>query len=71
VNRGVAYLDGRVFRGTPDGRLVALRSDSGRALWNVQVGDPSLGEFTSSAPLPGAGPSSSGSPGVIGASAAG
>jgi len=51
VNRGVAYLDGRVFRGTPDGRLVALRSDSGRALWNVQVGDPSLGEFTSSAPV--------------------
>src|SRR6266699_4047972 len=51
VNRGVAYLDGRVFRGTPDGRLVALRSDSGRVLWNVKVGDPAAGEFTSSAPV--------------------
>ena len=51
VNRGVAYLDGRVFRGTPDGRLVALRSNSGQVLWNVKVGDPSLGEFTSSAPI--------------------
>jgi alcohol dehydrogenase (cytochrome c) len=51
VNRGVAYLDGRVFRGTPDGRLVAMRSDSGQVLWNVKVGDPSIGEFTSSAPI--------------------
>jgi len=51
VNRGVAYLDGRLFRGTPDGRLVALRSDSGRVLWNVKVGDPAVGEFTSSAPI--------------------
>src|SRR5256884_4332161 len=50
-NRGVAYLDGRVFRGTPDGRLVALRSDSGRVLWNVKVGDPAVGEFTSSSPI--------------------
>jgi alcohol dehydrogenase (cytochrome c) len=51
VNRGVAYLDGRLFRGTPDGRLVALRSNSGQVLWNVKVGDPSIGEFTSSAPI--------------------
>jgi len=51
VNRGVAYLDGRVFRGTPDGRLLALRSDSGHVLWNVKVGDPAVGEFLSSAPI--------------------
>ena len=51
VNRGVAYLDGRVFRGTPDARLVALSSDSGQVLWNIKVGDPSLGAFTSSAPI--------------------
>jgi alcohol dehydrogenase (cytochrome c) len=51
VNRGVAYLDGRVFRGTPDARLVALSSDSGKVLWNVKVGDPSVGAFTSSAPI--------------------
>jgi alcohol dehydrogenase (cytochrome c) len=51
VNRGVAYLDGRVFRGTPDARLVALSSDSGKVLWSVKAGDPSVGEFTSSAPI--------------------
>jgi len=51
VNRGVAYLDGRLFRGTPDGRLVALSSDSGRVLWNVKAGDPAKGEFTASAPI--------------------
>jgi alcohol dehydrogenase (cytochrome c) len=51
VNRGVAYLDGLVFRGTPDGRLVALRSDSGHVVWNAKVGNPSIGEFTSSAPI--------------------
>ena len=51
VNRGAAYLDGRLFRGTPDGRLVALGSNSGRVIWNVKVGDPAVGEFLSSAPV--------------------
>lgn len=51
VNRGVAYLDGRVFRGTGDGRLLSLSADSGTVLWNVQAGDPAAGEFLSSAPI--------------------
>ena len=51
VNRGVAYLAGRLFRGTPDGRLLALDARTGRMVWDVQVGDPSKGEFTSSAPV--------------------
>ena len=51
VNRGVAYLDGRVFRGTPDGRLVALSSGTGRVMWNVPVGNAVDGEFLSSAPI--------------------
>jgi alcohol dehydrogenase (cytochrome c) len=51
VNRGVAYLDGRIFRGTADGRLMALSSDSGRVLWDIQAGNPDVGEFLSSAPV--------------------
>ncbi len=39
VNRGVAYLDGRVFVGTFDGRLVALDAADGSVLWDVQTTD--------------------------------
>jgi alcohol dehydrogenase (cytochrome c) len=51
VNRGVAYLDGRVFRGTDDARLVALDAATGKVLWTDIVGDASLGEYIASAPL--------------------
>jgi alcohol dehydrogenase (cytochrome c) len=51
VNRGVAYLDGRIIRGTGDGRVVALDAKSGRQLWLVKAGDPLKGEFFSSAPI--------------------
>ncbi|MEP4149514.1 MAG: PQQ-dependent dehydrogenase, methanol/ethanol family [Halioglobus sp.] len=39
VNRGVAYVDGRVFVGTYDGRLVALNAEDGKVLWDVQTTD--------------------------------
>ncbi|HXS28395.1 MAG TPA: PQQ-binding-like beta-propeller repeat protein, partial [Steroidobacteraceae bacterium] len=51
VNRGVAYLDGRVFRGTDDARLVALDATSGAVLWTDIVGDAAIGEYIASAPL--------------------
>lgn len=51
VNRGVAYLDGRVFRGTADGRLLALDAKTGKLLWKVQPANPKVGEFLSSAPI--------------------
>lgn len=51
TNRGVAYGNGRVFRGTGDGRLVALDAGSGRALWTVQPASPEDGEFFSAAPI--------------------
>jgi alcohol dehydrogenase (cytochrome c) len=51
VNRGVAYLNGRLFRGMPGTRLAALNAASGKVLWDVKVGDLSLGEFLSSAPI--------------------
>src|SRR6185437_2595541 len=51
VNRGVAYLDGRVFRGTDDARLFALDATTGAVLWTDVVGDPTAGEYIASAPL--------------------
>ncbi len=51
VNRGVAYLDGRVFRGTDDARLIALNASTGAVLWTDVVGDPTIGEYVASAPL--------------------
>jgi alcohol dehydrogenase (cytochrome c) len=51
VNRGVAYLDGRIFRGTSDGRVLALDARTGQQLWVVKAGDPLNGEFFSSAPI--------------------
>lgn len=51
VNRGVAHYGGRLFRGTDDGRVLALDVRSGETLWSNVVGDPAVGEFVSSAPL--------------------
>jgi alcohol dehydrogenase (cytochrome c) len=51
VNRGVAYLDGRLYRGMPGTRLAALDAATGRVLWDVKVGNLEVGEFVSSAPL--------------------
>lgn len=39
VNRGVAYLDGKIFVATYDGRLVALNADNGDVVWDVQTTD--------------------------------
>ncbi|MEP7176450.1 MAG: PQQ-binding-like beta-propeller repeat protein, partial [Gemmatimonadales bacterium] len=44
VNRGVAYADGRLFRGANDGRLYALDARTGEEIWNVVAGDVSRGE---------------------------
>jgi alcohol dehydrogenase (cytochrome c) len=51
VNRGAAYLNGRVFRGTDDGRLIALDASTGAELWTSIVGEASIGEYVSGAPL--------------------
>ena len=37
VNRGVAYLDGRIYVGTIDARLVALAADTGDVVWEVRT----------------------------------
>ncbi len=37
VNRGVAYMDGRVFRGTSDAHMVAMDANDGRTIWDVTL----------------------------------
>jgi PQQ-dependent dehydrogenase (methanol/ethanol family) len=51
VNRGVAYADGRLFRGSNDGRLYALDARTGEVLWNVVAGDVKRGETFPAAPI--------------------
>jgi len=50
-NRGVAIKDGRVFRGTTDGYLLALDRERGTVLWARRAGDATKGETFSMAPL--------------------
>jgi alcohol dehydrogenase (cytochrome c) len=50
-NRGVALLDGRLFRGTCDGRLIALDASTGALLWKNVIAVPQLGESTTAVPL--------------------
>jgi len=51
INRGVAVGDARVFFGTLDGQLIALRADSGKPVWRVRVGDSTKGFSETMAPL--------------------
>ncbi|MEQ8660806.1 MAG: PQQ-binding-like beta-propeller repeat protein [Gammaproteobacteria bacterium] len=50
VNRGVAYANGVLYRGTTDARLIAIDAASGATVWQQQAGDPQQGEFFSAAP---------------------
>ena len=36
-NRGLAYLDGRLFLGATDGRLIAIDSTNGQEIWSVNT----------------------------------
>ena len=51
VNRGLAYLDGRLFRGTLDGRLLALDAKTGAVLWERQVAIKDKAETIPAAPI--------------------
>lgn len=50
-NRGAAYVNGKVVRGTADGRLFALDAKDGTLVWKNDVGDPLQGEFLAGAPI--------------------
>jgi PQQ-dependent dehydrogenase (methanol/ethanol family) len=49
--RGVAYADGRLFRGTPDGHLIALDAKTGKVIWDVVGADAAKGEYYTVAPV--------------------
>lgn len=51
ANRGVAYLNGKVFRGTGDGRLIAYDAATGRELLREKVGNSADGEYLDAAPV--------------------
>jgi alcohol dehydrogenase (cytochrome c) len=51
VDRGAAYLDGRLFRGTSDGWLLALDAETGKEIWRVHAGNMKIGEWFSAAPI--------------------
>ncbi len=51
VNRGAAYLDGKLFRGTQDGRVIAYSASDGKKLWETRIADPAKGETVPAAPI--------------------
>lgn len=51
ANRGVAYANGRLFRGAGDGHVFAIDAATGTTVWDVAIGDPSKGESVPMAPI--------------------
>ncbi len=51
VNRGAAYMDGDLFRGTQDGRVLAYDFKTGKRLWATTIADPAKGESVPAAPI--------------------
>jgi alcohol dehydrogenase (cytochrome c) len=51
VNRGAAYLDGMLFRGTQDARVLAYDFKTGKRIWATTIGDPKKGESAPAAPI--------------------
>lgn len=51
VNRGAAIAQGRLVRGTPDGRLLALNMKDGSVLWEVAAVSPQQSFFYSQPPM--------------------
>lgn len=51
VNRGPAVLDGRVYRGTQDGRVIAYDFETGKQIWATTIADAKKGESVPAAPI--------------------
>lgn len=69
VNRGAAYVDGRLFRGTSDGDLAAYDAQTGEKLWTTRLASRtrrrrSRRRPSVSAPAPLEGPSGTAQPTV-------
>ena len=52
VYRGVAYADGMIISHQADTTLVALDAKTGEVKWQVQTGDPAIGETNTATVLP-------------------
>ena len=44
-------MDGRLFRGTQDGRVLAYDFQTGKRVWAATIADPKRGETTPAAPI--------------------
>jgi alcohol dehydrogenase (cytochrome c) len=44
-------MDGMLFRGTQDGRVLAYDFKTGKRMWETTIADPKLGESVPSAPI--------------------
>lgn len=51
VNRGAAYMDGVLYRGTQDGRVIAYDAKTGKRLWQTVIADMKKGESVPAAPI--------------------
>ncbi|MBV8439788.1 MAG: PQQ-binding-like beta-propeller repeat protein [Hyphomicrobiales bacterium] len=51
ANRGAAYLDGLLFRGTNDGRVLAYDFKTGKRVWETTIADINKGETVPAAPI--------------------
>jgi alcohol dehydrogenase (cytochrome c) len=51
ANRGAAYSDGMLIRGTQDGRVLAYDFKTGKRVWETRIADPKQGESVPSAPI--------------------
>src|SRR5271170_981634 len=51
ANRGAAYMDGMLFRGTQDGRVLGYDFKTGKRMWATAIADPKHGESVPSAPI--------------------
>ena len=51
TNRGAAYLDAMLFRGTEDGRVLAYDFKTGKRIWETTIADQKKGEAVPAAPI--------------------
>ncbi len=51
ASRGAAYMDGRLFRGSGDGRVSAYDFKTGKELWATTIADPKKSESLPAAPI--------------------
>ncbi|HXZ16931.1 MAG TPA: PQQ-binding-like beta-propeller repeat protein [Roseiarcus sp.] len=51
TNRGAAHLDGMLYRGTEDGRVIAYDFKTGKRVWETPIADSAKGEAVPAAPI--------------------